>query len=66
ATVEFVFAPGERDVYSCERTPNVLAPLGAKPGGGTLTAAGKGDCTPMELRIKKNRQAINISPLWGE
>ena len=31
AIVEFVFAPEERDVYSYERTPKDLAPLGAKP-----------------------------------
>jgi hypothetical protein len=32
----FVFAPEERDVYSYERTPKEIAPLGAKPGGGTF------------------------------
>ncbi len=36
ATVEFVFAPEERDVYSYERTPKYLAPLGAKSGSGTI------------------------------
>jgi hypothetical protein len=50
ATVEFVFAPEERDVYSYERTPKDLAPLGAKPGSGTLAEAGKSDCAPTELR----------------
>jgi hypothetical protein len=40
-TVEFVFAPEERDVYSYERTPKDLAPLGAKPSSGTFTGAGK-------------------------
>jgi hypothetical protein len=33
ATVAFVFAPEERDVYSYERTLNNLAPLGAKRTG---------------------------------
>src|SRR5436309_14715137 len=46
ATVEFAFAPEERDVYSYERTPKDLAPLGAKPGGGTFARAGKSDCAP--------------------
>lgn len=32
ATVELVFAPEERDVYSHERRLKDLAPLGAKPG----------------------------------
>jgi hypothetical protein len=36
ATVEFVFAPEERDVYSYEHTPKDLAPLGAKLGSGTF------------------------------
>jgi len=36
ATVELVFAPAERDVYSYERIPKGLAPLGAKPGGKML------------------------------
>ena len=35
ATVELVFAPEERDVYSHERRLKDLAPLGAKPGSGT-------------------------------
>ena len=39
--VEFVFAPEERDVYSYERTPKDLAPLGAKPGSRTFAEAGK-------------------------
>ena len=66
AIVEFVFAPEERDVYSYERTPKDLAPLGAKPGTGTFALA-KSDCAPTELRSKdQDRQAINISPLRGE
>jgi hypothetical protein len=28
-------------------------------------ASGKGDCAPTELPNKEDRQAINISPLWG-
>jgi len=39
ATVEFVFAPEERDVYSYERTPKDLAPPGAKSGTGTFALA---------------------------
>ncbi len=41
-----------------------LAPLGAKPGRQD-GRAGKSDCAPTELQ-GKDRQAINISPLWGE
>jgi hypothetical protein len=37
----FVFAPEERDVYSNERTPKEIAPLGAKPGGGTFASQAK-------------------------
>jgi hypothetical protein len=52
ATVEFVLAPEERDVYSYERTSKVFAPLGAKPGSGTIAEAGKSDCAPTELASK--------------
>jgi len=47
------------------RTPEVLAPLGAKPGTRIL---GRGrDCAPTELGSnEKDCQAINISPLWGK
>ena len=31
----------ERDVYSYERTPSDLAPLGAKPGSGAFATADK-------------------------
>ena len=30
--------------------PKGLAPLGAKPGSGTIAVAGKGDCARTELR----------------
>src|SRR6266550_2003069 len=53
ATVEFVVAPEERDVYSYERTPKGLAPLGAKPGSGTFTGAGNSDCAPWSFGVKK-------------
>jgi len=33
--------------------PKDLAPLGAKPGSGTIADAGKGDCAPTELRTKE-------------
>jgi len=33
------FAPEDRDVYSYQRTPKVLAPLGAKPLKGTFAGA---------------------------
>ena len=33
--------------------PKNLAPLGAKPGGGTIAEAGTGDCAPTELRSKE-------------
>ena len=38
---KFVLAPEERDVYSDDYTRKALAPLGAKPGNGTLAGAGK-------------------------
>jgi len=67
ATVEFAFAPEERDVYSYGRTRKDFAPLGAKPGRGNFAEAAKNDCAPNEPRNKekRTRQAINISPLWG-
>ena len=47
--------------------PKDLAPLEAKPGSVTIGDASKGDCASTELRSeKKDRPAINISPLWGE
>jgi hypothetical protein len=46
ATVEFVFAPEELDVYSYEYTLKDLAPLGAKLGSVTFAEAGKSDCAP--------------------
>lgn len=64
---EFVFAPEERYVYSYDRVPSDLAPLGAKPEQRNL---GRG--RQKRLRSyraseqRKNRQAINISPLWGD
>ena len=30
-----------------------VAPLGAKPGSGTIADAGKGGCAPTELRSKE-------------
>jgi len=41
ATVEFVFAPAERDVYNYQRTPKDLAPLGAQPGGENFARDGQ-------------------------
>jgi hypothetical protein len=64
--VEFVFAPEERDVYSTSAHPKVLAPLGAKPGSGTIAEAAKAIALLQSFGVKKDRQAINISPLWGE
>ena len=52
AKVKFVFAPEERDVYSYDCTRKDLAPLGAKPGGGTIGER-KSDCAPTELRSKE-------------
>ncbi|MEP6911973.1 MAG: hypothetical protein ABI923_04415 [bacterium] len=42
-----------------------LAPLGAKPGNGTIGELAKAIALP-ELRSKEGTSAINISPLWGE
>jgi hypothetical protein len=53
ATLELVFAPAARDVYSDESTNQSLAPLGAKPGSGTIARAGKGGCGPTELQRKE-------------
>jgi hypothetical protein len=61
--LEFVFAPEERDVYSYERAPKDLAPLGAKPGSGTFAGAGKTDCAPPELRSKGPPGYRHLAPL---
>jgi hypothetical protein len=53
ATVEFVFAPEERDVYSYEYTLKDLAPLGAKLGSVTFAEAGKSIALLTELRRVK-------------
>ena len=45
--------------------PNGLAPLAAKPDSRTV-AMKKRLCSYGALRIKRCRQAINISPLWDE
>ena len=45
--------------------PNGLAPLGAKPDSRTLVMK-KRLRSYGALRVKRGRQAINISPLWGE
>ena len=57
--MEFVFAPAERDVYSCERIRKV-APLGAKQGRGTVAKAGKRDSA---LNCLGNRSAAVVSLL---
>ena len=51
--MDFVFAPEERDVYSYERAPEDLTPLGAKPAAQQLAEAGKDDRAPTELRSKE-------------
>ena len=56
ATVELVFAPDERDVYSYERVPNGLAPLGAKP------ATDEESMALLRSFESKEKPAINISP----
>ncbi len=43
-----------------------LAPFRSETGSGTIGEPGKEDCAPAELGVKKDRQAINISPRWGE
>jgi hypothetical protein len=58
STVESIFAPEERDVYSYEPTPTDLAPLGAKPGNETFAEAGKSDCAPTELRSKERTSKL--------
>jgi len=63
--METVFAPEERDVYSYERVPNDVAPLGAKAGRRTLAKESVALLRMLEEQ-KKDRQAINLSPLWGE
>jgi hypothetical protein len=51
-TVEFVFAPEERDVYSYERTIKIRS-FRSEIGTGKIAAAGKGDCAPAELEEGK-------------
>ena len=53
ATVEFVFAPEERDVYSYECTRKDLAPLGAKPGSGTIGEQAKAIALLRSFGVKK-------------
>ena len=44
--------------------PRDLAPLGAKPAGGTITEAGKGDCAPTELRSKERSASYkHLAPM---
>jgi hypothetical protein len=59
------FAPEERDVYSSERTPKDLAPLGAKRGSVTIDEA-EAIALLRSLGTKNDRQAMNISPRRGE
>jgi len=54
---EFKFEVQQSNSFSLQRS---------ETGGGTIAEAGEGDCAPTELGRKKDRQAINISPLWGE
>jgi hypothetical protein len=62
ATVEFVFAPAEQDVYSYECPLKDLVPSGAKLGNVTFAGAGKA----IALLWSSGVIAINISPLWGK
>jgi hypothetical protein len=48
AISQFVFAPEERNVYSNEHNPKVLAPSGAK-----AARVMKDDCAPPELKSKE-------------
>jgi hypothetical protein len=66
ATLEFVFAPGERDVYRYGRPRKDLAPVGAKPGSGTTATQGKSGCAPTELRSKERTAGYKHLALWGE
>src|SRR5947207_10745021 len=63
ATVEFVFAPAERDVYSHERTPKDIAPLGAKPGSGTFARQAKRlrSCSENKCALRAHKTDPNIS-----
>jgi hypothetical protein len=48
-----VFAPEERNVYSYERTPKDLAPLGAKLGSRTFGEASKAIALLRSFGVKK-------------
>jgi hypothetical protein len=63
ATVEFVFAPEERDVYSYERPPKDLAPLRAKQN---LRGSRQSGCAPTELQSKQRPLGYkHLAPLGG-
>jgi len=64
--VKFVFAPEERDVYSYECTRKDLAPSGAKRDSETMGQQAKAIALLRSFGERKDRWAINISPLWGE
>jgi hypothetical protein len=65
STVEFVFAPAERDVYRYRPTPKDLAPLGAKFGSGRLPAQAKAVGLLRSSGSEKGPLAINILPRMG-
>jgi hypothetical protein len=66
ATVEFVFAPAEQDVYGYECPLKDLAPSGAKLGSVTFAGAGKAIALPWNSGVDESVKAINISPLRGK
>jgi len=44
--------------------PKDLAPLGAKPGSGTIAKAGEGDCAPTELKSKERTASYkHLAPM---
>ena len=63
-TVEFVFAPEERDVYSYERAPKDLAPLGAKCGSGTFAGQAKAIALLRSFDVRKGAPGYkHLAPL---
>jgi hypothetical protein len=64
--VEFVFAPGERDVYSHWRQRKDLAPLGAKYGNYTFAEVERGIALLRSAEVKKVWAGYKHLAPWGE
>jgi hypothetical protein len=64
ATVEFFFAPEERDVYSYEHTPKDLAPEERNPASRTLAGQAKAIALLRSFGVKKGPPGYkHLAPL---